>query len=285
MSKIRIITDTAGDIPLEVLEKYSNILLLPIEITFGDQETVKEHEEIGYQAFFRRLVQETTFPKTCQVTPPRFLEAFRRTAEEGYDTAICFTLSKEGSGTFQSANLAKKMAEEEGIPLDITVVDTMSYSLMYGRPAAVAAEMAAEGKEKEEILSVVQKKLAGQHAIFAVDTVKYLKMGGRIKPAVAAIAEVLDIKPILSIKDGLVEAADKVRGRKKVLSRMIELAKAEGLEQAKDVWVIHADLPEKAEELKVKLEQEQIRVDGISYIGPTIGVNTGPGAVAIVFYT
>ncbi|MBQ3053818.1 MAG: DegV family protein [Clostridia bacterium] len=283
MSKIKIMCDSAGDLRYQAIEKYG-IKVLPINIMFGE-ELVLDYYDIKYQEFYKKLKEMSELPTTSQISPTTFYDAYKEAAEEGYDTVLCFTISKAGSGTYNNANLACKMLEEDGIKLDVEVIDTMSYSLMYGRVAEVAAEMAQSGADKSQILDKIYPMLQRQVALFAVDNLKYLKAGGRIKPSVATIADILDIKPILSIEDGLVESKEKVRGKKKVIPKLLQLAKEEGIENASEIWIVHADIPEKAEEFKNAMEENLgITVTGISYIGPTIGINTGDGAFAVIFY-
>ncbi|MDP4118123.1 MAG: DegV family protein [Bacillota bacterium] len=283
MSKIRIISDTAGDIRYDSIEKY-NIKMLPLNIFFGE-ELVLDYFDIKYQEFFSRLKSAETVPTTSQVSPTAFYDAYKEAADEGFDTVICFTLSKMGSGTYNNAKLAANMLKEDGITLDVEIIDTMCYSFAYGRTVEIAAEMAANESTKNEILEKTYSMLKSQTSIFAVDTLKYLKAGGRIKPSVASIAEILDIKPILIIADGLVESADKVRGRKKVIPKMLELAAQRGVDNAGEVWILYSDMPEKAEEFKTSFEEKfDVKVTGISYIGPTIGINTGGGAFALIFF-
>ncbi len=284
MSKIKIISDSTADIRYESIEKYG-IKILPINIYFGD-DFFRDYFDIKYDEFYKRLSSEKDIPKTSQIAPTVFYDAYKEAAEEGFDTVICFTISKAGSGTYNNANLAANMLHDDGIKLDIEVVDTMSFCFMYGRAAEIAAEMAAGGAEKEDILNRVNDMFKKQHAILAVEDIKYLKAGGRIKPSVAAVASILDIKPILSIEDGLVEFKDKVRGSRKVIPKILSITEEMGIKQSDEIWIVHSDVPEKADELKNALtENFGVKVDGISYIGPTVGINVGCGSYAVIFYT
>ena len=284
MSKIKIISDSTADIRYESIEKYG-IKILPINIYFGD-EFFRDYFDIKYEEFYKRLSSEKDIPKTSQIAPTVFYDTYKEAAEEGFDTVLCFTISKAGSGTYNNAQLAANMLREDGIKLDIEVVDTMSFCFMYGRCVEIAAEMAANGAEKEDILKKVKAVLNGQHAILAVEDIKYLKAGGRIKPSVATVASILDIKPILSIEDGLVEFKEKVRGSKKVIPKILSITEDMGIKDADEIWIVHTDVPEKADEVREALETNfGVKVDGISYIGPTVGINVGCGSFAVIFYT
>ncbi len=283
MQKIKIISDSAGDIRYEAIEKY-DIKIMPIKLFFGE-ELVLDYVDIKSDEFYERLKSSSEIPTTSQISPTDFYEAFKDSAEEGYDSVLCFTISKSGSGTYNNANLAVSMLREDNIELDVEIIDTMGYSMIYGWPVEVAAKMAAEGAEKNEILDKIYPLLQRQVSLFAVDNLKYLKAGGRIKPAVATIGDILDIKPILTIEDGLVNSLEKVRGRKKLMSKMIEIADKEGIKNASTIWVLHADNEDLAQQLKSALKEKLgVDITGISYIGPTIGINTGADAFAIVFF-
>ena len=283
MAKIKIISDSAGDVRYEAIEKYG-IKILPINLMYGET-TVLDYYDIRYEEFYNRQRTDGIIPSTSQITPTVFYDAYKEAADEGFDTVLCFTISQKGSGTYNNALLAKNMLSDDGVNIDVEVIDTLAYSLIYGWPVEVAAKMAAEGAEKSEILDKVYPMLSRQVALFAVDTLKNLKAGGRIKPSIATIGELLDIKPILTIQDGLVDSLEKVRGKKKVIPKLVQLAEENGIKDATDIWIIHADAPEKAEEVKNALEEKTgVTVTGISYIGPTIGIHTAAGAYAIVFF-
>ncbi len=283
MSKIKIISDSAGDIRYEAIEKY-NIKVLPIKLFFGE-ELVLDYIDIKYKDFYERLNSCSEIPTTSQISPTDFYDAFKEAAEEGYETVICFTISKAASGTFNNANLAVNMLKEDGINIDVEIVDTLGFSFIYGWPVEIAAKMASEGATKDEILEKIYPMFSRNVALFAVDTLKYLKAGGRIKPAVAAVGEVLDIKPILTIEDGLVNSLEKVRGKKKLISRIVALAEEEGIKNCTDIFILHGADEASAQELKSALEEKLgVTITGTTYVGPTIGVNTGDGVFAVLFF-
>lgn len=283
MSKIKIISDSAGDIRYEAIEKY-DITVLPINLMYGET-VVLDYHDIKYKEFYDKQRTDGIIPSTSQITPTVFYDAYKEAAGQGYDTVLCFTLSQKASGTFNNAHMAAKMLEEDGIKLDVEIIDTMAFSLIYGWPVEIAAKMASEGAEKSEILDKIYPMLSRQVTLLAVETLKNLKAGGRIKPSIAAIGEILDIKPILTIRDGLVDSLEKVRGKKKVIPALIRLAEENGISEATDIWIVHADAPEKAEEFKNILEEKTgVTVTGISYLGPTIGIHTAADAYALIFF-
>jgi len=283
MSKIKIISDSAGDVRYEAIEKYG-ITVLPINLMYGDT-VVLDYYDIKYKEFYDRQRADGIIPGTSQITPTVFYDAYKEASEQGFDTVLCFTISQKGSGTYNNAVMAAKMLAEDGINLDVEVIDTMAYSLIYGWPVEIAAKMAQEGAEKSEILDKIYPMLSRQTTLLAVETLKNLKAGGRIKPSIATIGEILDIKPILAIRDGLVDSLEKVRGKKKVFPALVRIAEENGIKEATDIWIVHADAPEKAEEFKAYLEENAgVTVTGISYLGPTIGIHTAADAIALIFF-
>lgn len=283
MSKIKIITDSPADIPQELVKEY-DMGFLPVSIYFGDKE-YRDYLDITPEEFYERLKGSDEIPTTSQVRVTDFEEKFREAIEGGYDTVICFTLSKESSGTFNNANIAKNMVLEDHPDADITVVSG-ALSYVYGRVALKAAEMAKDGKSKEEILNEADRLFNSYGVFFVVENLKYLKKGGRINPAVAQIGDILNIKPILSLQDGLVSAVEKVRGSKKVIPKIMELLKAEGIEEAKEVYVLVGDADETAiANVKEALNENfGITETVMRTVGAVIGVNTGPGVYAVLFY-
>lgn len=283
MSNIKIFADSPGDIPQELIKKY-NIGFLPVSLHFNDKD-YRDYLDITPAEFYKELPNMDELPTTSQIRVPEFEEAFRETLNSGYDTIICFTLSQEASGTFNNANLAKKMLLEEYPNADITIIPG-ALSYIYGRLAVEAAKLASEGAGKEEILKAVEALDKNSANFFVVPTLKYLKKGGRINPTVAGIGDILNIKPILSVKDGLVAAIDKVRGSKKVIPKLMSLSHDAGIENAKEVYIFDgAAAPVDISAVKSALKENfNIENTQISVVGPVIGLHTGPGIYGILFF-
>lgn len=283
MSNIKIIADSPGDIPQELVKKY-NIEFLPVSLHFNDKD-YRDYLDITPEEFYDILPTLDEVPTTSQIRVPEFEDAFRKTLEDGFDTIICFTLAQEASGTFNNANLAKNMILEEYPNADITVVSG-SLSYIYGRLAVEAAKLAAEGAEKEEILKTVNNMAENSAHFFVVDTLKYLKKGGRISPTVAGIGDILNIKPILAVKNGLVTSVDKVRGSKKVIPKLISFLKDAGIENATEVYIFDGKAdPANISAVKAALKENfNIEDTAISVVGPVIGLHTGPGIYGVLFF-
>lgn len=281
MKKIKLMTDSASDISLELAKQY-DIHVIPMHIVFGD-ETFVDQVELGAEQFYEKLQAFDGVAKTAQITVNEHMEHFRRFAAEY--SIIYIPISSKGSGTYQSANLAKNMLLEEDETADITIVDSMNFSYGYGMWVLEAAKMLQNGAGKEELVAFLEDRLARTEVLFAVDTLDYLQKGGRISPAAKIVADILDIRPILIIEDGLVMGCDKVRGRKKLYPKMVEkiMERADNI-SGQLVGMVTANAPEKAEEVGALLkERAGVTQFATAPIGACVGVHTGPGAIGIIY--
>lgn len=276
--QVQIVTDSMTDIPQSMVEAYG-IEVVPLTIHFGDEE-YQDGVTLSKAEFYEKLKHVKELPKTSQVTPYAFEQVFRKHLSEG-KTVLCINASSRASGTHQSALLAKQSLEGE----PITVFDTMSLCFGAGLFVYEAAEMAQRGCGVEEIVQHLQSMVGKVDHVFTVDTMEYLKMGGRLNPMKAMIGELLHVKPILTVKDGLVEPLDKIRGNKRVFSKMIELAKERGGSfKNKSVTIAHAADLEKALLLKERVEEELKPKEILMVeIGCTIGSHAGPGTLALFY--
>ncbi len=282
MSKIRIITDSGSDITQERATALG-IRVIPISFTFDGENYYKEGLEMETSEFYDKLRSSEKTPKTTQVTPIEFADVFNEEYDKGYDTLIVVTISSKGSGMNQNANLAAaEVMDERGG--EIIVIDSMGYSGLYGAPVVHAAHMLKEGKSKDEIVEYLNNVLPTMKAYFLVDDLLHLKKGGRINAATLVIANMLDIKPILTIKDGVVVQKDKIRGNKKVLKKLIENAIDDDFEfEEKSIIIPFSGNKERAEELKevFKEEFEDVKLYDCQ-LGAVIGCHGGPGLVGFI---
>ncbi|MBE7031122.1 MAG: DegV family protein [Ruminococcaceae bacterium] len=283
MKPIQLITDSSSDISLSKAQELG-IHIIPQHVTFGE-ETYLDRYEITPEQFFEKLEGFDGMPKTSQITVADHMEVFQKYAAEC--DIIYVSISSKGSGTFQSAHLAAEMVKEEIPDADITILDSMNFTFGYGLWVIKAAEMVKDGVDKQTVIDFLTDKMARTEILFAVDTLEYLQKGGRISPAAKILANVLDIRPILVIEDGLVMSRDKVRGSKKLYPRMLDIMaeRAYDVEKA-TVAVLHVNAPDKAETL---LELVKSRFNAAEYvvsdIGACVGVHAGPGAVAVLYLT
>lgn len=284
MSQVVIIADSTADVPKSTAVEYG-IQIVPMRLAFGE-ESFLEGIDITTEEFYDKLTKSRELPKSSQTSPSQYAEVYRNLLEANPGSPIVsIHISSGMSGTYQSALLAKTMLEEEvGQELDITVIDSLCASYGFGLQVVEAARLARKGASVEEIKSEVERLGRSRRLYFLVDTLEYLQKGGRIGKAAAILGTLLNIKPILSVdQEGIIYAVDKARGRKKAVSRVIELFVNDfGNHKDLNVAVCDAVNPELAQEFVDLLSQhftlhEVVRTN----IGAVVGSHTGPGAVAI----
>jgi DegV family protein with EDD domain len=277
MKKIKIITDTASDITIEKA-KEKDIHLIPINISINGVN-YKDRYDIDCETFNKMLSQSNEIPKTSQITVSEHYEEFKKFSDE-YSIIYC-CISAESSGTIQSANMAKQMILEENPEAEIYILECHTFSYCYGYWMIKAAEMAKQGYSVQEIIDMFEVNSSNTEAIFVVDDLTYLEKGGRIKPATKIVGNLLDIKPILSIEDGLITSIDKVRGSKKVNKKLLEiLTNNISNDYDQNVLIFHIDALDRANQLKQLLtENTDYKNTIIVEVGPTISVHAGPGTL------
>lgn len=279
MSNIQIITDSMTDMPRYLVDKY-NIIVIPLTVHFEEGE-YRDGVDLSHEEFYNKLTKSQELPKTSQIPPNIFMKVFQEVLDKGKEI-ICINGSSKASGTHQGAVLAKNELGSS----KIDVFDTMALSFGGGFFVYEAAKMVEEGKSRAEILEVLEEMKFKIDHVFTVDTLEYLKKGGRLNPMKATIATILNVKPVLTVEEGLVESLDKIRGSKKIVSKMVDLAKERGRYFSnKTVAIAHANNPEKAEELKEMIITDiNPREIIVTEIGCTIGTHAGPGTLAIFYY-
>lgn len=281
MGKIHVVTDSGSDLPQEVREQFG-IHVVPLSIQFGD-DIYLDGIDMQIDEFYRRLRSGDVLPSTCQPSPADFVKLYESLAEPG-DSIISVHLSSKLSGTYQSAVLASTMLPD----LDITVLDSQSASFGIALAAIAAAEAVKAGKEKDAVIASAQQVIDTLAVYFMVDTLEFLKRNGRIGRASAMVGTLLNIKPILTLEDGVVTPFEKVRGRAKSIKRIVDAVgeyQRKTPEKKLRLGITHSDALADAEALS-KTIQEQVPVQDlfIAPIGPTIGVHVGPGTLALLFY-
>ncbi|HLB44466.1 MAG TPA: DegV family protein [Candidatus Limnocylindrales bacterium] len=276
MSRVAIVTDSASDLPAERAAA-AGVTVVPLLAYFGDRE-YRAGVDLSYEEFWRLLTAPgAPFPKTAAAAPGSFKEAFEELFARGFDEIVCINVGAKLSATVGSAKVAREMMPERAIH----VVDSESASMGLGLLALLAAQRAREGKSGAEIVAELERRKGSLSLFLAIDTLEYLKRGGRISPARAAIGSVLSVKPIISVIDGVVEIVDKPRTRGKARARVLELLSAADPEM---VAVLHGqteDIESFAAELArtIRFPREMMTID---LIGPSIGPHVGPGVYGAV---
>ncbi|MBA9086682.1 DegV family protein with EDD domain [Fontibacillus solani] len=283
MTQAVIVADSTADVPQEMVKEYG-IHIVPMRLSFGDQSYV-EGVDITVEEFYDKLTKSRDLPTTSQTSPSQYVDIYRDLMQKYPGSPIIsIHISSGMSGTYQSALLAKTMLEEDlGVDVDITVIDSLCATYGFGLQVVLAARLARDGASAEEIRNEVERVGQSRRLYFLVDTLEYLQKGGRIRNAAAIIGTLLNIKPILSVdEEGVIYPVDKMRGRKKAVSRVIELFKNDfGDHKDINVAVCDAVNPEGAEEIIQLLSQhftlhEVVRTS----IGAVVGTHVGPGTVA-----
>jgi len=274
---IKIVTDSTADVPKPLLERY-DIRMVPINIQFGS-ETYREGIDIDRPTFFRKL--EEVMPTSSQPSPGQFVEVYEELAEQGHSILAVIITSKH-SGTYQSALLAKSMLPEA----DIEVFDSLSISMGTGYQVLAAARAAEEGMGMEEILQLLEGIRSRMHLYCTPATLKYLQRSGRVGKLAGALGSLLNVKPIIKVEDGTLEAFQNVRTRGRALERLVELtAEAVGTSDPVKLALIHAESYAEAEALRAQLEgtlncEEMHVVD----LACSLTVHGGPGIIGIISY-
>ncbi len=284
MAKIKIICDSAADIPREAAEKLG-IRVMPLWYTFDGENYMADGIDMTNREFFDKMRADKNLPKTSQVTAPQWEEAFREELQNGAEAILCFTMSSVASGTCQSANIAKNEILSENPDADITIVDSMALSFTYGLAVMKVAPMINEGKTVPEIIEEYNRIMSKMVYFFLVEDLEYLKKGGRINLATLTLANIMDIKPILTLRDGLVVSCDKIRGGKKLYDKFMQMYKDKGHNlEGREIYVVHSLTDERLEAFSEAVESAfSPSAINIVELGATIGSHAGPGLSAVVY--
>lgn len=276
MAGVRIVTDSACDLPEDLVEQH-RIGIVPLTVRFGDEEFV-DRVELSASEFYRRLATSDRLPETAAPSPGAFEQEFTRLADEGADAVICINLSSHLSATMASAQNAATALEGK---VDVRVLDSLSITTGLGSQVVEAAKAAEAGRSADDIVALVED-LAGRTRVFGtLDTLENLKKGGRIGGAQAMLGTILSIKPIIDISSGVVEEAGKQRTRKKAMlwlrDKLFEFPTVENL------CVAHGDAPDAEEFLALIVERYPVDQIMQSTIGAVIGTHGGPRILGLTW--
>lgn len=282
MSDIKIVVDSGSDIPEEILKKYDMGFISFLSL-FGEEQYV-HRVNITNEEFFEKLESFDGFPTTSQTPYGEMLDYFSELCVK-HKTVIYFALSGAASGQYQTANMVRNEILEENPDADFRIVDTQKFSLYIAQTAVHAAQMAQEGKSADEIIAECEKYIVSWRCYLLVDTLKYLEKGGRLSKATAFVGTMLDIKPILTIEHGLVESLDKLRGKKKLLDKLIEKVTDDPDFDAENPQFLIVQSDEEKGQRACEKLREEFGEDCIAMygeFGPLIGTHVGKGAIAII---
>jgi len=275
---IKIVTDSSADLPAQLVQELG-ITVVPLYVRFGE-EVYRDRVDITEDEFYQRLLHDPVHPSTIQPTPQDFTEVYQKLSPEA-DGIISIHISSKLSGTCNSALRGKEMIEK-GCPIE--VVDSQMTTMGLGLVAIVAATMAKAGEGLEKVVAEVKGTIPNMHLMGLLDTLKYLRLGGRIGKAEALLGSVLNVKPLLTLKDGEVVPAGQARSRTKGMERLFDFVK--NTENIQDLAIVYNTTPTEAQTLAERIgsifTKEQVK---LATVGPMLGVHMGPGALVVTFRT
>ena len=274
--KVKIITDSVADLPKDLAFELG-IDVVPLTVNF-DTKSYLDGVELESDKFFKMLGEAERLPTTSQVSPGVFMDVFENNLKE-YDHIICITISSELSGTYNSALQAVNILETDRV----TVIDSRNVTFAEGIIAIRAAIRALDGYSPEDIIGGVNCDIESIETRFVVDTLEYLLKGGRLSKTEAALGTLLNIKPILALRDGALKSHGKIKGKKKVIKALLsELEAISGGNRIETLGLFHSMNPEELQVLRREIE-ENFDIGKIyeSKVGSVVGVYSGPGALAL----
>ena len=274
---IRIVTDSSCDLPQQVADALG-ISIVPLSIRFGDDEYI-DRTTITAAEFWAKCAASAELPQTVAPSPGQFEEVYRRLKSEGATGIVVIALSSSLSFTLQSADLAAKAVAGD---IDVRIVDSRNASLGVGLTAVECAERAKAGDSIDQIVAMAERLVPRTHVFGALDTLENLKKGGRIGGAKAMLASALSIKPLIEVRDGLVEEAGKQRTRGKALNSLLETLKNAG--RVERLGVLHAQCAD-IDDFVAKVREVYSGEIMVGDIGAVIGTHAGQGTIGIAFRT
>ena len=276
--KTRIIVDSTADLMPEFKERVHTV---PLTVKFGDEEFI-DGVTIDHKTFYEKLIESDALPTTSQATPDAFIKEFEKVKEAG-EAAVVITLASQFSGTYQSAMIAAEEFE------NIYVVDSGSAAMGSGILIELALRMLDEGKNAEKIAKAIEVEKEKIVIVALVDTLEYLKKGGRISKAVAFAGGMLNLKPVLSVTHGVIETLGKARGSKMGNNLLVqEISKAGGIDFSKPVLLGYSGISDALLQKYIEDSRHiwEGNLDEVRYttVGSVIGTHLGPGAVVVAFF-
>lgn len=272
---IRIVTDSSADLPPQLVEGLG-ITVVPLYVRFGN-EVYRDRVDINEDEFYQRLQHDPIHPSTTQPTPQDFVDVYQKISQEA-DGIVSIHISSKLSGTCNSASQGKELS---GVACPIEVVDSQALSMALGLVVIAAAKLANMGKGLEEVMTEVKQAIATTHLLGLFDTLEYVRKGGRIGKAAALLGSILNLKPLLSVQDGVTVPSGRARTRSKGIDRLVDFVK--GATNIEELAVVYNTTQQEAQALVERIgsmfDRERIF---LATIGSTLGVHMGPGALIVV---
>lgn len=284
MTRVAIVTDSTTCIPQPILEKL-HIHWLPYRIHRGDEELL-DMVTVSPSEFYTWMETAEELPKTACPGAGDYFAKYSELAENGYTEIVSIHMTSKGSGAYQAAFTAQGMINEKLPDLVVEVVDTLNVSMCHGWMVIEAARRALEGKSLAEVVERVQQMIPVTRMLQTADTLKYLYMGGRIGRAQHLVGSVLNIKPLISMEDGIVVSVGTARSRKKAYQLMVDkIESAVGRMGKIKIAYVHAVAEEEINKIKDLVEVRFTVLESIiSELSPALGVHTGPGTAGLCYF-
>lgn len=281
MGGVRIVTDSCACLPAPLLALY-RIIQVPYYVHIGGR-ALRDLVDVLPGPFFRQLAQASEIPKTANPGPGDYLTAYREAATDS-DAVVSVHMTSIGSGAYQAALVAKEMAREELPDLPIEVVDTRNVAMCHGWIALEAARAASEGAGLAAVMALIRKLIPRVRMLQTADTLRYLYLGGRIGRAQHLVGALLNVKPIISMEDGVIVALGQARGRLAAYRQMVgRVVQAVGSGAVRIAYQ-HAAALDGVNELRRLLEERLTPIETIvTELCPALGVHTGPGTVGLCY--
>lgn len=280
MKKVAIVTDSTSYIPKELLEQYS-VMVVPQVLIWGDN-TYEDGVDIQPGEFYQRLATAKTMPTTSQVSVPNMRKAFSGLLEQDYEVLGIF-LSAKLSGTMQSAIQGRELLETGKEHVEL--VDSNTTAMALGFQVLTVARAAAQGASLSECKALAEKVRAHTGVYFVVDTLEFLHRGGRIGGAQRLLGTALNLKPLLTVQDGKVEAVERIRTKAKAIERLIEIVNEQTAGKSPvHVATLHANAETEAKEILNRVSSLTNATESVfTSVSPVVGTHTGPGTVGIAY--
>lgn len=278
---IKIVTDTTCDLLPDMAEEH-DITIVPINIHFGT-EMYKEGVDMDWDLFYRKIDEMRIIPTTSQPSVGEFAEVYRRLASEGADAIVSTHVTGKLSGTYQSATMASQEVADE---VKVYPHDSLAGSAALGLACVEASRMARAGRSPEEIIARLDGIRSRVNVVLVMENLEYPRMSGRVGGLKAALGSVINLKPVVSLEDGLLEIAENVRTRKKSLERLLDIAEERvGTTTPINVGVIHARAPEVGAEMLARAKERfNCQESYLTELCASLTVHFGPGTIGLCFY-
>jgi fatty acid kinase fatty acid binding subunit len=266
-----VVTDSTADLPDEWRDRYG-IQVVPLKVLFGS-ETFRDRVDMTDAQFFARLAASSKLPTTSAPSPGEFAEVYSRLARD-YESCISIHIGAQLSATAEAARIGAQSVDG----FKVEVIDSATVTM----PVAFLCRVAAESPSLEAATAAVKERIPKARVLALLDTLRYLEMGGRLSKAQAVIGTMLDLKPLLLVKDREIKPVDRVRTRARAIGRMVEFFRGEL--PVERVGVVHAQAPDEADQIASRLRAELPGQEvTIGQIGCVLGTHTGPKALGVVY--